>query len=229
MAEKKYVKRAWRRMMPVVVPPIGELLIRAIWLTVKKEVHGFWALWEEMDAGRGVIIAFWHGRMLLLPPFYERYLKREAHVLISQHRDGELIARAISGFGLESIRGSSRRGGRDAMEEMKRRIREGVIIGITPDGPRGPGEKARRGTIELAHLTGAPVFPLSYAASHQKKLSSWDRFVIPAPFSKVVFVLGDPIRLRGDEGLKGRQELTVLLEKRLIEAGIEAERLAGWK
>ena len=214
--------------MPVVIPPLGEVFIRCLWLTASKRVYGLMALREEFDAGRGVIIAFWHGRMLLLPPFFERYLFREAHVLISQHRDGELISRAIKGFSLDSIRGSSRRGGKEAMVEMIEKVRAGAIIGITPDGPRGPGEKARRGVIELAHITGAPIFPLTYAASRQKKIDSWDRFVAPAPFSRVVFVIGKPIRVKGDEGREGREKLRIEMERRMIEAGLEAERLAGW-
>lgn len=215
--------------MPVVIPPVGEVFIRAMWLTSSKEVHGLGPLREELDAGRGIIIAFWHGKMLMLPPFYERYLQRETHVLISQHRDGELISRTISHFSLESVRGSSRRGGREAMEDMVRLVRQGAIVAITPDGPRGPMEIARRGVIELAHITGAPIFPLSYAAGRQKKLNSWDRFVVPAPFSKVVYVVGEPMRVRGDEGIDGQEALRAELEQRMIGIGREAEQLAGWR
>lgn len=213
--------------MPIVIPPLGKWLIKFIWLTCKKRVIGLENLNNELGQGQGVIIAFWHGRMFLLPEYYRQYIHREAHVLISQHRDGELITRTIEGFGLMAVRGSSRRGGKEAMEEMKRKIKEGAIIGITPDGPRGPREKARRGVIELAHLTGCAIFPLGFGANKYKRLNSWDRFIVPAPFSKVVFVLGKPMRVSKDAGREEREQLRLELEKRLISVCEQAENLAG--
>lgn len=228
-AEKKVIKRTWRKLMPIVIPPIGKWLINFIWLTCRKLVTGLDKLEAELSNGNGVIIAFWHGRMFLLPAYYRRYIRREAHVLISQHRDGELITRTIEGFGLMAIRGSSRRGGKEAMEEMKRKIKEGAIIGITPDGPRGPREKARRGVVELAHLTDCAVFPLGFGASRYKRLNSWDRFVVPAPFSKVAFVLGEPMKVGKNADREEREQLRLELENKLIAVCEEAEALAKGK
>lgn len=225
-ADKKLMKKTWRRLMPIVIPPIGKWLINFIWLTCRKQTEGLDRLDTELNKGQGVIIAFWHGKMFLLPPYYRRYIHREAHVLISQHRDGEVITRTIEGFGLTAVRGSSRRGGKEAMEEMKRKIKKGAIIGITPDGPRGPREKARRGVIELAYFTGCAIFPLGFGTSSYKKLNSWDRFVVPMPFSKVVFVLGEPIRVGREANREERECLRQELENKLIAVCKEAESLA---
>lgn len=212
--------------MPVLIPPAGEIFIRTMFLTMRTRAYGLWEPLEILSSGKGIILTFWHGRMLMLPGFFEKWLKHEAYVLISRHGDGELISRAIKRFNADSIRGSSTRGGREAMEEMVRMTNRGVIIAITPDGPRGPMEKARPGAIELAQRTGAPIFPLSYAASRQKRMNSWDRFLVPAPFSNVAFVLGKPIRVKNDESKEGLEQMRQLLERKITEVGDEAERLA---
>jgi lysophospholipid acyltransferase (LPLAT)-like uncharacterized protein len=150
-----------------VVPPIGYATIRALGWTLRirtlhaERVRVFW------ESGRGVIIAFWHSRQLMMPLCYGG---SRLFVLISEHRDGELIHRIVRWFGLDTIRGSTTRGGARALRQMARRGREGVDLAVTPDGPRGPRCVAQPGVVELAKLTGQPIVPLTFAAS--KKNSS---------------------------------------------------------
>ena len=105
-------------------------------------------------------------------------------------------------------------------------LKAGNAIGFTPDGPRGPGEEAKRGVVEIAYMAKATIFPVSYGASRQVKLSTWDKFVIPLPFSRLAFVIGEPIELTGSETREQRDALREELARRLTEAGAKADRLA---
>jgi len=229
--KKPLWKRAWRSFQkdfgPVAAPPLGVGLLRTFSLTMKKEVYGLAPLIESIRNGEPVMLAFWHGRLLMLPVFYERYLPWEVHVMISYHADGEIIARMAENFGLHTVRGSSKKDAKKASKRMIRLMRSGTPVAITPDGPRGPGMVAKRGVVELARIGRAKVFPVSYAASRQIRLSTWDRFVIPMPFSKLVFVVGDPIKVNGNEARKRREELLREIQRRMIETDRNADRLAG--
>ncbi|HVN22784.1 MAG TPA: lysophospholipid acyltransferase family protein [Syntrophorhabdales bacterium] len=116
------------------------------------------------DAG-SMIACFWHGRLLLMP-FAVKGVK--AKVLISRHRDGEFIARVIRFFGLDTVRGSHRKGGVTSIREMITAMREGWNIAITPDGPKGPKEKIKEGLLELAKISQKPIIPVSYGARKKK-------------------------------------------------------------
>jgi hypothetical protein len=129
---------------------------------------------------------------LLLPYLYGH---RGAHVLTSRSRDGELVARWIRRFGLEPVRGSSSRGGADAVRLLARAIRAGREVVVVPDGPRGPREVLKPGVIALARLSGAPIVPTAVGASREWRLRSWDEFRIPQPFARCVVRFGEPIHV----------------------------------
>jgi len=149
------------------IPPLGYAAIRALGRTLRirtlhaDRVNAFW------KAGRHVIVAFWHGRQLMLPLCYGG---SRLYILISAHRDGELIHRIVRRFGFDTIRGSSTRGGMRALRQLARLGRSGADLAVTPDGPRGPRCVAQPGVVELAKLTGLPILPLTVATS--KKNSS---------------------------------------------------------
>ncbi|MEZ5668594.1 MAG: lysophospholipid acyltransferase family protein [Alphaproteobacteria bacterium] len=143
--------------------------------------------------GKPVIWCFWHGRMLLMPGFTPR--DKPVHVLISQHRDGRLIAEAVQRMRLQTVTGSSSKGARAATLTLMRLLRNGDSICITPDGPRGPRMRARIGPVALAALSGAPVVPVSYSTTRAKFNRSWDRFLIPWPFGRAHLAVGEPIVL----------------------------------
>ena len=115
--------------------------------------------------GKPIIIAFWHGRQLMMPLAYRG---SSASILISQHRDGEIIARIMKYFGFGSIRGSSTRGGRQAVRQLLKVAHQGQDLVITPDGPRGPACRVQAGVMYLAKLTGFPIVPLTFACSKKK-------------------------------------------------------------
>ena len=152
----------WTRLKLSILPSIGYAAIRALGWTLRvRTLHAdrVIAFWE---AGRPILIAFWHGRQLMLPLAYRG---RGLYILISEHRDGELIHRIARRFGFHAVRGSTTRGGIRALRQLARVGRSGVDLAITPDGPRGPRCVAQAGVVELAKLTGLPIVPLTFAAS----------------------------------------------------------------
>jgi lysophospholipid acyltransferase (LPLAT)-like uncharacterized protein len=175
-------------------PALGAGALRALVATlrVRREEDAIAALWA---ARAPLIYAVWHGRGLLLPRLYGR---RACRVLTSRSRDGELVARWMARFGLVPVRGSSSRGGSEALRRLARALREGHEVVVVPDGPTGPREVLKAGVITLARLSGAPIVPMAVGASREWRLHSWDEFRIPKPFGRCVIRFGEPIRVPAD-------------------------------
>ena len=151
-----------------------------------------------MTEGKPFILAFWHGRLLMMPISVQKQTR--VNVMISHHGDGEIIARTIKHWGQDSIRGSASKGAAAAIKQMLKVLKKGDVAVITPDGPRGPRMRAQEGVVRLAALSGVPVYPVSYSTTRGKVLGSWDRFFLAAPFSRGVVIWGDGIEVpRQDE------------------------------
>ena len=163
-----------------VLPPVGAALIRTVAQSMRFETQGHAAVDALYQRGSSIILAFWHAQQLMIPMGYRG---RGAHVLISQHGDGEIIARIIARFGHQAVRGSSTRGGASALRALIKLGRSGRDVAVTPDGPKGPRHVAKLGVIQLAKATGLPIVPLAFACS--KKNSSqagtvtWSRIHSP--------------------------------------------------
>lgn len=172
-------------------PALGAMALRVLasTLRVRRDEATVAPLWA---ARTPMIYAVWHGRILLLPYLYGH---RGSHVLASRSRDGELVTRWIRRFGLDPVRGSSARGGGEALRVLTRALRAGREVVVVPDGPRGPREVLKPGVIALARLTGAPIVPMAVGASREWRLRSWDEFRIPRPFARCVVRFGEPIRV----------------------------------
>lgn len=151
----------WRRL----APPMIAALIRGVGRTMRIEEINVEAIAQRWRRGEGSILAFWHGRQLMLPLVYRG---SGIDLLISRHRDGELISRAMQSFGFHAVRGSTTRGGSSALRALVAKGRAGRDLGITPDGPKGPRGVVQPGAIQLARLTGLPIFPLTFGASKKK-------------------------------------------------------------
>ncbi len=136
------------------------------------------------------IISSWHARLLLTPLLLGKW---EGPLVISDHRDGELISAVFANFGLQASRGSSSTGGAKALLQVIRMAKQGHSPGITPDGPRGPAQVVKNGVAQIAIKSELPIVPVCYATKGYWRLSSWDKFYIPKPFSKGVVVIGNPI------------------------------------
>lgn len=159
--------------------------------TRKRFINGdeLFACWQRREQ---VIVSFWHGRILLMP---FPYRGRKACIMNSIHRDGEIITRVIKRFGIHAVRGSSTRGWMGGLKGMLEAHRQGYDLIVVPDGPRGPRCKAKPGVLQLARATGAPIFPVSYAAAWKITIRSWDRLLIPFPFSRVTYIAGQPVHV----------------------------------
>ena len=159
-----------------VLPPVGAAVIRGIARSMRCLTRGN----EGVDAlyrdGHHIILAFWHAQQLMIPIGYRG---TGSHVLISQHGDGEIISRIIARFGHEAVRGSSTRGGAGALRTLIKLGRSGQDLVVTPDGPKGPRQVAKRGVVQLAKATGLPIVPLAFACSKKNSsragIASWSR------------------------------------------------------
>ena len=145
-------------------------------------------------AGAG-IYALWHSQQL---PLTLRHRDQNVAVIISQHRDGEIISRMVEGIGYRTIRGSSTRGGSEALGEFARAGTEGHPLAITTDGPQGPPRQCKPGAILAAARTGLPIVPAAAAAVREWTFNSWDRFSVPKPGSIVYLTYGDPLIVPSD-------------------------------
>ena len=152
-----------------VLPPIGAAVIRGLGQTMVIEAQGYELVEALRRQGGRCILSFWHAQQLMVALEVESR-GIEADVLISQHQDGEIIARIISRFGHRAVRGSSTRGGALALRELIRLGRSGADLAVTPDGPKGPRQVAKLGVVQLAKATGLPIVPLAFFCS--KKNSS---------------------------------------------------------
>ena len=140
--------------------------------------------------------ALWHNRLLLFPFVLKRYLpERRGAALISTSRDGEILADLVERFGFEVVRGSSSRKGASAIRQLAEMVARGHDVVITPDGPRGPAYKLGQGIVYLAQQSGAEVVPVNLEYSSCWRVKSWDRFILPKPFSKVRVIIGPPHRV----------------------------------
>lgn len=159
-----------------VLPRFGAGVIRLLGRTMRIRTEGA----ERVDAlhrrGQPIILAFWHAQQLMIPLGYRG---AGTHILISRHRDGEIIARIVARFGHRAVRGSSTRGGTEALRELIRLGRSGADLVVTPDGPKGPRQVAKPGVIQLARATGLPIVPLAFSCSKKNSsragIASWSR------------------------------------------------------
>ncbi len=177
------------------------------------------------DDGKPFILAFWHGRLLMMPYCWDR--RRTIHMLISQHRDGQLIARTVAHFGIRTAAGSSTRGGAQALRAMVKALAGGDCVGITPDGPRGPRMRASDGIVSVARLAGVPVIPAAYGTTRGRFLGSWDRFLVAWPFGRVVVVWGEPVTVDRDASADAAETARRRIEDGLNAVTAEADRLTG--
>ncbi|HUP66343.1 MAG TPA: lysophospholipid acyltransferase family protein [Thermoanaerobaculia bacterium] len=203
------------------VPPVAAMFIRTLHATLRVRHSGI----ENIDAlnrrGERYLYAFWHGQIMVM--IYGRFA-RPAVVMISNHRDGELIARTMNRFGLGIARGSSSRGGSEALRGMIRLARDGWNLILTPDGPRGPRRIVQPGLIGAARITGHPIVPAAVVAEKKFVLGSWDGFEIPHPFSRVLFRYGGPIAIPPESTPAELEVQRVQVERAITELSVEGER-----
>ncbi|MEA3414731.1 MAG: lysophospholipid acyltransferase family protein [Thermodesulfobacteriota bacterium] len=202
----------------------GKLLIDLLFSTMKIEKEGFEKVKPIISSGK-VIFAVWHSRMLLFA-----YLCKGLNgtAMVSKSKDGEIAARIIQRQGHEAVRGSTKKGGLHALSILIKKIKEkNRPCLIVPDGPQGPRCKVQPGIIILAKKTGYPIVPISYSARKIKIFASWDRFILPFPFTKCRAIYGVPIYVPQNASENEEKRCLMLLENELNRITSDVDRYYG--
>lgn len=194
------------------------VLMRTLGLTLRYRVVDGSGLVASKFPGNH-IFAFWHNRMLLMPMLFKRYIgRRKMAVLASASRDGDYSAGVQRWFGFTPIRGSTSRRAHQGFLELTRLVLEkGHSASITPDGPRGPRYVAQSGVVKLAAVSGLPIVPVSATVEPCKFLRTWDRTIVPLPFSRCTARLGQPIAVPRDADDAMIEECRLKVERALME------------
>ncbi len=202
------MKKIIRKIAYIIAPPIIYIIMRFIWYTSKKKFNFITPITDHQH-----ICVCWHNELLISPQAYRAIHKKQpSFAIISQHFDGNIIAKVLSYLKINSLRGSTSRGASSVLRQSFRAIKNGQEILITPDGPRGPKYSMSDGAIGLALRSKKPIFIMSYKVDRFWQLKSWDKFIIPKPFSKIEFYL-QSISIDGLE----LEEAKKLLQMKMLE------------
>lgn len=217
----------WEKIVLFILPPVAAWLLR-LWCGSCRIVHLEGKESEEealQKSGRRAVWVGWHQRM-----FYFFYYFGPLHVtmMISKSKDGEYAARLAQSLGFKAVRGSSTRGGAEALHELIRRVREeGDSAGMMLDGPKGPARVVKMGTLVIARDSGIPIIPMMYSADRVWQLRSWDKYVLPKPFAKLIVLHDKPIWIPKDTSDEDLEKYRKLLEDRVNEMLVRADTYFG--
>jgi len=180
------------------------------------------------DYGR-VIVAVWHQRFLPALAYVTKFRNFAPIIMISQSRDGELAARLAERLGLVPVRGSSKRGGTTALAAILKALKENPAVIHIVDGPAGPKGIVKPGIISMAQISGAVILPVIVSVDRAWIMGSWDRFLVPKPFSKVTIEWGPPLAVPQDLDSAQEEEFRAEIERRLTEGYAQADLSSGWE
>jgi lysophospholipid acyltransferase (LPLAT)-like uncharacterized protein len=201
-----------KRLQVAAIGAIGYPVIAALAHTLRWREEGAEHLDHVAASGRQPILALWHGRIL---PATLYFRDRGVVAITSQNFDGEWIARLMRRFGYQQARGSTSRGAKRALLQMRRDMAEGRPAAFTVDGPRGPAYQAQPGAVWLAKATGNPVVPFHIESEPCWTAGSWDRTQVPKPWSRVAIAIGEPMDVPAEAGEPVIEEKRRELEQRL--------------
>jgi len=215
-------RSAARRLQARLIAAVGYPLIALLGSTFRWRSEGLEHYQAILDGGGRPIMAFWHGRILPATLYFRH---RGIVVITSENFDGEWIAGIIERFGYGTARGSTSRGARKALLQLRRAMAAGRSAAFTLDGPRGPARVAQPGAVWLARATGQPVLPFHIEADRQWTLRSWDQTQIPKPLATVAISIGEPLYVAAEADEAGLEAARLALEARLRALEIRARRL----
>jgi len=201
------------------------LYIRLVYRTNRWQWQGFDVVERWVAEDQNAIYCFWHNRMAMM--VYARRSARRHHIIISAHQDGQMIAGIVARFGIRTIFASSSRNGLEGFKQAMVALGAGELLCITPDGPRGPRMRSGFGPIDLARRAGVPLLPVAFSTTRRRVFDSWDRFVLPLPLGRGVFVAGEPLRVPRDCTGAAREAARAEFERRMNAVAAEADRLTG--
>ena len=193
------------------IPLVGYYVLKFIYLTLKKE----FIIKGSIAENEPIIISCWHGE-LGMPPFFmikKLRAKKANYMIISEHKDGEYIAKVMQKIGHQAIRGSSTRGGARVLLQAIKALKEGKDIAITPDGPNGPRHSVADGIVVISQKSGAKIVAVGFKATRFWQFNSWDKFILPKPFSKITFFASEPFSLEKLDKNDAKKEVLKQMEE----------------
>lgn len=202
-----------------------KLYILLVYYTSRWRIIGADKPAAYIDAQKPFIACFWHGRLSMIPQMWQ--WKTPMTALVSGHQDGILVGRIFKLFGVDYITGSTNRGGAQALRQVIRTLQAGNPIGMTPDGPRGPREIVNPGIIMMAKFGGAVMFPVSFSVARYHTFQTWDRFMLPFPFNRGVFLWGDPIHVPAETSPAEMEAYRLQLETALNKTQQQADNMVS--
>ncbi|MDH5189559.1 MAG: lysophospholipid acyltransferase family protein [Rhodospirillaceae bacterium] len=207
---KKILNQTWAQN---IVSMLGAGYLRLVQITGRWEVRDWQTMQALIDENRPIILCFWHSR--LIANAFGWKSDKPLHQLSTPHRDGKIAAATYNRLGVKTIWGSTSKGGSEAVRAMLKVLKHGGIISITPDGPRGPRQRMQKSAIDIARMSGAVLVPVSNSMSPFKMLGTWDRMIVPLPFAKGIFAVGQPVEVPRDASPEQLEEIRNTMEQTL--------------
>ena len=206
------------RLIQTLLSLIGSIYVLTVYKTSKVNLKNRKKIENLLERNESFIYSFWHDQLLMCPLTWQS--NSSIKVLISKHRDGDIIAQLISNLGFEAIRGSTHKtnkiknkGGLLSARKMIKSLKNGISIGISPDGPKGPRHKVSDGILSISRLSKSVILPVGIGFKKKWVLNTWDKFIIPKPFNEITVVWGDPISAITNE--KNNHQLKIKLENKM--------------
>jgi hypothetical protein len=208
--------------------PLAHYLIRAYLSLIRIRALNEHMALKHLGNGGKMILAIWHQRIMVVMGYARRFGIYKPSVMISQSRDGDMIADVYSRFSFRPVRGSSSRGGREALSAIVDDLAHNQMAVHVLDGPRGPRGVVKPGLIVMAQMSGVPIFPIYISANRAWVLKSWDRTLIPKPFSTITFRWGEPIYVPKDLDNESFENIRKHIENHMKENQTRDDREQGW-
>lgn len=208
--------------------PCAHYLIRLYFTLVRIRTINEDIIFNHLEGGKKAIVAIWHQRIMLALGYAKKFRAYRPSVMISQSRDGDMIADVYSHFNFRPVRGSSSRGGKEALAVMIADLSQNPFAVHVLDGPRGPKGVVKPGLVVMAQLSGVPIFPAYLSVNKAWVLNSWDRTLIPKPFSTITVRWGDPIYVPERLNDETFESIREQIEQHMKENQIREDAERGW-
>lgn len=202
-----------------IIPPLAYNLIKLTNQSYRLEVEGWKSVKKALTAGESLVFSSWHGKSWV-PVYFLRNLG--IYALTSLSRDGSYMTEILHSLGWQTIRGSSSRGASRSLLALYRKLEEGASTALTPDGPTGPIYEVKPGIIFLQEKAGSMLVPMGVDARWKKNFASWDKYLLPLPFSKTALVFGKPFCFEADLEMETKQEI---LKEKMKKVNLRAAEL----
>ena len=208
--------------------PFVHFLVRVYFSLVRIRTINEDIIFNHLEGGEKAIVAIWHQRIVLILSYARRFGVYKPSVMISQSRDGEMIAKVVSRLNFRPVRGSSSRGGKEALNVMITDLNQNPLAAHVLDGPRGPKGVVKPGLIVMTQLSGVPIFPVYISVNRAWVLNSWDHTLIPKPFSTITVRWDNPLVVPAQLDEETFESIRKQIEQHMKENQIRDDQEQGW-